>query len=67
MITTTNPPFQFGLFGSTTALQTRVVAPETTGWTQALDFGRFDPALGRLLSLNVTLDGNLADRFTITY
>ncbi|HME23141.1 MAG TPA: choice-of-anchor E domain-containing protein [Acetobacteraceae bacterium] len=66
VITTTNPPFQFGLFGPTTALQARVVAPETTGWTQALDFGRFDPALGRLLSVNVTLDGNLTDRFTIT-
>lgn len=51
---------------TTTAVQTRVVAPATTGWTQALDFGRFDPTLGQLLSVNVTIHGTLADSFSIT-
>ena len=54
-------PFQF-LFSSfvTTVPQTFFFADSTTGWTNSIDVNRFDPALGTLESVNVTLSGDLA-------
>ncbi len=44
----------------TTAAQQRSIALDTTGWTHDLQFTGFDPALGRLISVNLTLTPTVA-------
>ena len=48
------------LAGVTTAPEIATVADRTTGWTDTVALARFDPALGTLEAVNVTLVGNLA-------
>jgi len=43
----------------TTAGQTRNVSDQTTGWLSGLAFAQFDPSLGQLLEVNVTVAGDL--------
>ena len=50
-----NPSFILPIDARTTAAQQRTVALETTGWTHSLDFAGFDPALGTLLLVNLTV------------
>jgi hypothetical protein len=40
----------------TTATQTLVLPAQTTGWTDSGTIGQFDPALGTLVQINVTIE-----------
>lgn len=47
----------------TTAAQTASHANATTGWSDSLSFGRFDPGLGTLLSVNLTFNADITGSF----
>ena len=53
------PPLSF-TNSITTTPQTFTIADATTGWTDDLSVARFNPALGTLESVNITLTGNEA-------
>ena len=53
------PPLSF-TNSVTTTPQTFTVADATTGWTDDLSVARFDPTLGTLEAVNITLTGNEA-------
>jgi hypothetical protein len=43
----------------TSAKQTRTIAPQTTGWSNNVGFQKFNPALGALVDVNLTLTSDV--------
>jgi hypothetical protein len=59
-------PFSLQITGSeTTTPQTFVVPNATTGWTQALAVTRFNPALGTLEDVDITVSGSANEVFKL--
>jgi hypothetical protein len=60
VVTTTNNPIPIVFAGSvTTAPQVFTVADSTTDWSDLLAVSRFDPTLGMLEVVNITLTGDI--------
>ncbi|MBC7636086.1 MAG: Hint domain-containing protein [Acetobacteraceae bacterium] len=53
------------LFGITSPTQTQTIAPSVTDWQKSVHFTKFDPALGKLDGINVTVIGRVSTSLVV--